>query len=91
MSLTPSREPVYVGALVTLGANAVLTILTVFEVLNLTAEQTSAVYMALNFLVALAVAIKTRSVVWSPDTISLVNDGALEQALLEKADPPAHG
>lgn len=62
-------EPVALGALVQLVLNAVLVILTAFNVTDLNAEQTAALFGGANALVAVIVALKTRSVVFSTATV----------------------
>lgn len=63
------KEPVALGALVQIGLNAVLSLLVAFNIVTLTTEQTAALYGIANALVAIAVALKARSVVFSPFTV----------------------
>lgn len=65
-----NKEPVALGALVTAGVNAVLFILSAFGVADLDGQQTAAVFLGVNFLVLAVVAIKTRSVVFSQNTVT---------------------
>lgn len=65
-----AREPVALGYLAVLLLNALLTGLTVFDVVDLTGEQIAWAYMALNAVVLLVAAVKTRSVVFSPATVA---------------------
>lgn len=70
MNLPTKTEPIALGALVTLVLNAVLGLLAAFSIADLTADQTAAVFGIANVLVVLVVAIKTRSVVYSPATVA---------------------
>lgn len=64
------REPVALGALVQIGVNAILSALVAFHVVTLDGEQTAAVYGVVNAIVAIVVAIKTRSVTFSPADVN---------------------
>lgn len=64
-----NREPVALGALVQMALNAVLTLLVAFEIVSLTDLQTAALYGVANVGCVIVVAIKTRSVVYSPFTV----------------------
>ena len=78
------KEPVALGALVQLGLNAVLTILVAFSVVSLSGDQTAALYGAANALCAIVVAWKSRSVVYSPYTVTQAMKPSPE-------DLPGHG
>lgn len=68
--VTPTKtEPVALGALVQIALNAVLTLLVAFNVVTLTGEQTAALYGVANVVVTIVVAVKARSVVYSPYTV----------------------
>lgn len=69
MSLT-QREPVAIGALVQVGMNAILSALVAFHVVALDGNQTAALYGIANAVVAIAVAVKTRAVVFSPADVN---------------------
>ena len=71
-------EPVALGALVTSAVNAVLLVLSAFNVASLSGDQTAAVFGIVNIVIAVVIAIKTRSVVYAPAT---VQDAANEAAL----------
>ena len=64
-----AKEPVALGALVQMALNAVLTGLTEFNVIDFTGNQTAYLYGAVNTIMVIFLAIKTRSVVYSPYTI----------------------
>lgn len=64
----PSKEPVALGALVQVALNAVLALVVAFGV-DFTTEQTAALFGVANALVAVVVAWKARSVVYSPHTV----------------------
>lgn len=64
------KEPVALGALVGVILNAVLLALSAFSVVSLTDMQTAAVYGLANAICFVAVALKTRQVVFSPYTIA---------------------
>lgn len=68
--MTGQKEPVALGALVQIGLNAVLTLLVAFNIVSLNGEQTAALYGIANVIVIVAVAIKTRSVVFAPYTVA---------------------
>jgi len=82
----PSKEPVALGALVQIGMNTILTLLVVFGVVNLTGDQTAALYGVANFVVIVVVAWKARSVVFSPHTVHEAMKPSPEDALA----PPPH-
>lgn len=69
MNLPTKSEPIALGALVTIILNAALLVLSAFGVASLDGEETAAVYTGANALVVLVVALKTRSVVYSPATV----------------------
>ena len=64
------KEPVVLGGLVILAYNAILTALLEFNVWSPTAGQQRALYGLVNAALVIIVAFKTRSVVYSPYTVS---------------------
>lgn len=64
------REPIAIGALVQIGMNAILSALVAFHIVTLDGEQTAALYGIANAAVAVAVALKTRSVTFSPADVN---------------------
>lgn len=65
----PSKEPVALGAVVGVVLNAILVVLAAFDVADLSADQTAAIFGLANALTFVVVAFKTRSVVYSPYTV----------------------
>jgi hypothetical protein len=61
--------PITLGAIVQISLNAVLTVLLAFGVVSLTADQTGALYGAANAIVAVIIAVRTRSIVLAPTEI----------------------
>lgn len=66
MSTLTQKEPIAVGAAVTMLVNAVLLVLASFHVVTLDAEQTAAIFAAANAVTTIVVAIATRRIVVSP-------------------------
>jgi hypothetical protein len=64
-----TKEPVALGALVQMVLNAILTGLTEFNVIDFTGNQTAYLYGAVNVVMVVFIAFKTRAVVYSPYTI----------------------
>ena len=77
----PAKEPVALGALVQVALNAVLAIVTAFNVADLSADQTAALFGGANALVAIVVAWKARSVVYSPYTVQIAGAHSPEAVL----------
>lgn len=69
MKLPTRTEPIALGAVVYLAVNLLITGLTTFGAVSLTSDQTSWVYLAANVITTIAVAIKTRSIVWAPASV----------------------
>lgn len=64
-----NKEPVALGAIVGVVLNAILVVLSTFNVVDLNAEQTGAIFGLANAVTFVVVAVKTRSVVYAPYTV----------------------